>query len=93
MIRPAGYSEKRTGEKHPYGFRYRDPDIPVGATIVSVTAVAAPAGLTIGDGQFEGNTVFVWAEGGSAGVDYTINLKTILSTGAKLEDDYVLKVR
>ncbi len=93
MIRPAGTIEKRAGEKYPVGFRYRSPDIPDGVTVDSVSVSAQPPGLTFGSGQFSGNEVFAWVEGGTAGTDYTVTFTTVLSDTKRLIDDYAVKVR
>jgi hypothetical protein len=93
MARATGIIEKKTDESYPIGFRYRDPDLPLGVTITGVVATGSPAGLTVGAGQYLGDTVYANVSGGTVGSDYTVHFKTTLSDGKILSDDFVVKVR
>ncbi len=81
------------GEKHPVGFDYNVPDIPVGGNLVSATTTVSPAaGLTkSGSPVVSGSQVYQWLEAAAVG-DYKVRFESIASDGKELIDDFYVRV-
>ncbi len=95
-MRAAGTIRKKPSEKFPIGFRYRDPDLPTGVTISTVSVAVTPAAnLVLGTSGViaDGTEVYCWLTGGTDLVDYTIRFTSTLSDTKILVDDYLCKVR
>ena len=91
---PIPIIKKKPAEKFPIGLRYRDPDLPTGVTISSVTSAVAPAtNLVLGTTGViaDGTEVYCWITGGTAGISYTVRFTSTLSDTKILIDDYIVK--
>ena len=95
-MRAVGTIRKKPSEKFPIGFRYRDPDLPTGVTISSVSVVASPVtSLVLGTNGViaDGTEVYCWLTGGTDLIDYTVRFTSTLSDTKILIDDYLIRVR
>lgn len=88
--------KKKPGEKFPIGLRYRDPDLPTGVTISTVSCSVSPVtNLVLGtQGTLaSGTEAYCWITGGTTLVDYTVTFTCTLSDTKILIDKYLVKVR
>lgn len=62
-------------------------------TVVSATASASPADLTITGPLVSGNTVKIWVSGGVDGTRYKVTVTTTTSYGRIKQDEIRIKIK
>lgn len=88
---------KRPGEKFAIGFRYINPDLEAGSTILSVEVAITPNetdGLSaVGFPVIVTDTVSQMIQAGIDGNEYYVTFRTTISSGNIFEDKLLVKVR
>lgn len=84
--------QKQPTESRSQTFDFSDKLSP-GDTVLSITSVLVPSGITATAGTLVGNTVTVRFSGGAAGTDYLAQVRVTTTNGDILELDCTIEVR
>lgn len=87
-----GKFEKQPGEIESYTYDPSD-DLDPGDKVQTVTASVDKPGLAIMAATMVYGQAKVWLSGGKDGVDYKVTVVVDTSSGRRLEDEFIIKVR
>lgn len=87
-----GTVDKQPAERQSYTINYEEA-LPTGDNIISAVATVSPAGLTIEDVGVYDPRVKFWAEGGSSGITYKVQITATSEDGRIFQDEVYFKVK